>query len=158
MHFDDLALLFRYGSVVALLYFQFANDWLVTAWAAVIFVLFGLALLLNRSMFLHQGILLTVGTCAAASCTIFSAQVISAAATGPEDISCLVRLWPFYWHACHLLFGCAMRRKQQTLKIRWLGALVRHPEQFMFFAPVLLLTLDARAEDARWHGDSRMGH
>jgi hypothetical protein len=36
---------------------------LVTAWAVVVLVLFGMALLLKRSMFLHQGILLNVGAC-----------------------------------------------------------------------------------------------
>ncbi len=52
------------GTVVALLYFQFANEWLVTAWAAVVFVLFGMALWLDRPIFLHQALLLTVGVCA----------------------------------------------------------------------------------------------
>jgi hypothetical protein len=33
------------------------------------------------------------------------------------------------------------RQKGQTSRIPWVGAIIRHPEQFMFFAPVLLLTL-----------------
>ena len=33
------------------------------------------------------------------------------------------------------------RYKTQPISNRWIGALVRRPEQFMFFAPVLLLTL-----------------
>jgi hypothetical protein len=51
------------GTVVALLYFQFANEWLVTAWAAVVFVLFAMALWLDRPIFLHQALLLTLGAC-----------------------------------------------------------------------------------------------
>jgi uncharacterized membrane protein len=38
-------------------------------------------------------------------------------------------------------FRLRERSKQQTLRFRWLAALVHRPEQFMFFAPVLLLTL-----------------
>src|SRR5260370_25952876 len=53
LHFDDLLGYGGTGSIVALLYFQFANDWLVTAWAVVVFVLFVMALLLTCSIFLH---------------------------------------------------------------------------------------------------------
>jgi hypothetical protein len=50
--------------------------------------------------------------------------------------------------AIAVLFACLPfafrlrdRHKAQPFSNRWLGALVRHPEQSMFFAPVLLLTL-----------------
>jgi hypothetical protein len=33
------------------------------------------------------------------------------------------------------------RARVQSPTNRWMGAVLRHPEQFMFFAPVLLLTL-----------------
>jgi hypothetical protein len=61
--FDMLLAYLGTGTVVALLYFQFANEWLVTAWAAVVFVLFGFALWLDRPIFQHQALLLTVGAC-----------------------------------------------------------------------------------------------
>src|SRR6266481_7458192 len=57
LHFDDLLGYVGTGSIVALLYFQFANDWLVTTWAVVVFVLCGLALFLDRPIFLHQALL-----------------------------------------------------------------------------------------------------
>src|SRR5207245_6315980 len=60
LRFDMLLAYLGTGTVVALLYSQFANDWLVTAWASVVFVLFVLALSLHRPIFLHQALLLTV--------------------------------------------------------------------------------------------------
>lgn len=60
LHFDMLVAYLGTGTVTAFLYFQFANEWLVTAWAIVVFALFGLALWLNRPIFLHQALLLTL--------------------------------------------------------------------------------------------------
>jgi len=141
LHFDDLVCYLGTGSVVALLYFQIANDWLVTAWAAVAFVLFGVALLLDRSIFLHQGVLLTLGTCARGILhNLFGASYFSGGDwTGryfvlASAVAVLLACLPF-------AFRLRERGKQQTLRFRWLAALVRHPEQFMFFAPVFLLTL-----------------
>jgi hypothetical protein len=141
LHFDDLICYLGTASVVALLYFQFANDWLVTAWAAVVFVLFGVALLLDRSIFLYQAILLTIGTCIRAIMhNLFGASYFSGGDwTGRyfvlgSAVAVLLACLPF-------AFRLRDHSKQQTLRIRWLAALVRHPEQFMFFAPVVLLTL-----------------
>ena len=141
LHFDDLLAYIGTGSVVALLYFQFANDWLVTAWAVIIFALFGAALLLNRSIFLHQGILLTVGTCARGVMhNLFGASYFSGGDwTGRyfvlgSAVAVMLACLPF-------AFRLRDRAKAQVSSNRWIGAVVRHPEQFMFFAPVLLFTL-----------------
>jgi predicted membrane protein DUF2339 len=141
LHFDDLLGYVGTGSIVALLYFQFANDWLVTAWAAAIFVLFGLALLLKRSIFLHQGILLSVGACVRGIMhNLFGASYFSGGDwTGRyfvlgSAVAVMLACLPF-------AFRLRDRAKTEGPTNRWIGALVRHPEQFMFFAPVLLLTL-----------------
>jgi hypothetical protein len=141
LHFDDLLGYVGTGSIVALLYFQFANDWLVTAWAVVIFALFGVALLLNRAMFLHQGIILTVGTCVRGVMhNLFGASYFSGGDwTGRyfvlgSAVAVMLACLPF-------AFRLRDRDKTEAPTNRWIGALVRHPEQFMFFAPVLLLTL-----------------
>ena len=141
LHFDDLICYLGTASVVALLYFQFANDWLVTAWAVIVFILFGSALLLDGSIFLYQGILLTVGTCARGIMhNLFGASYFSGGDwTGRyfvlgSAVAVLLACLPF-------AFRLRERNKQQTLRFRWLAALVHRPEQFMFFAPVLLLTL-----------------
>jgi len=141
LHFDGLLGYIGTGSVVALLYIQFANDWLVTAWAAVVLALLGVALLLNRSIFLHQGILLTLGACARGVMhTLFGASYFSGGDwTGRyfvlgSAVAVLLACLPF-------AFRLRDRYKTQPISNRWIGALVRRPEQFMFFAPVLLLTL-----------------
>jgi hypothetical protein len=141
LRFDGLICYLGTASVAAVLYFQLANDWLVTAWAGVVFVLFGVALLLDRSIFLHQSILLTLGTCVRGIMyNLFGASYFSGRDwTGRyfvlgSAVAVLLACLPF-------AFRLRDRNKEQTHSIRWLGVLVRHPEQFMFFAPVLLLTL-----------------
>lgn len=141
LYFDALLGYLGTGSVVALLYFQFANDWLVTAWSAVIFILFGTALLLNRPIFLHQGILLTLGACIRGVMhNLFGASYFSGGDwTGRyfvlgSAVAVMLACLP-------LAFRLRDRYKAQPLSNGWAGALVRHPEQFMFFAPVLLLTV-----------------
>ncbi|HEY6370249.1 MAG TPA: DUF2339 domain-containing protein [Candidatus Sulfotelmatobacter sp.] len=139
-HFDILLAYLGTGTVVALLYFQFANEWLVTAWAAVVFVLFGLALWLDRPLFLIQSLLLTaaVGTRGVMH-NLFGASYFTGGDwTGRyfvlgSAIALLLACLPFafQWRD----------RYRNKLSDDSFGALMRHPEQFMFFAPVALLTL-----------------
>jgi len=146
LYFDVLMGYMGTGSVVALLYFQYANDWLATAWAVVVFVLLGLALLLNRSILQHQGLLLTLGTCTRGVMhNLFGASYFSGGDwTGRYFV---------LGSAVAVLFAClpfafrlrdrykAELASNRSSSYRWIAVLVRHPEQFMFFAPVLLLTL-----------------
>jgi len=141
LHIDALLGYLGTATVIALLYFQFPNDWLVTAWAVTVFVLLGVALILDEAIFLHQGILLTVATCVRGIMhNLFGVSYF----TGGD------------WTGRYLVLGSAVgvlllclpfafrlrdRQKGQALRIPWTGAIIRHPEQFMFFAPVLLLTL-----------------
>jgi Predicted membrane protein (DUF2339) len=140
VHFDTLLAYLGTGTVVALLYFQFANEWVVTALAVVVFLLFGVALALDRRIFLHQALLLTLGTCARGVMhNLFGTSYF----TGTDWIGRIQVLGC----AIALLFACLPfafqwrdRHKAEPAS-NWLGAVVRHPEQFMFFAPTLLLTL-----------------
>jgi len=139
-HFDILLAYLGTGTVVALLYFQFSNEWLVTAWAVVVFVLFGLALGLDRPIFLHQALLLTLGTCTRGVMhNLFGASYFTGSGwTGryvvlSSAIAVLLACLPF-------AFRWRDHEKAQPSG-NWIGAVVRHPEQLMFFAPVLLLTL-----------------
>jgi len=139
--FDVLLAYLGTGTVVALLYFQFPNDWLVTAWAVVVFALLGLALVLNRTIFLQQGLLLTFGACVRGIMhNLFGASYFSGGDwTGRyfvlgSAVTVLLACLPF-------AFRLRDRCKTQPFSNRWVGALVGHPQQFMFFAPVVLLTL-----------------
>jgi hypothetical protein len=140
LHFDMLLAFLGTGTVVALLYFQFANEWLVTAWAVVVFALFGLALWLNRPIFLYQALLLTLGTCARGVMhNLFGGSYFTGGDwTGRyfvlgSGIAVLLACLPF-------AFLWRDRYKTHSTSGR-IGSPVRHPEQFMFFAPVALLTL-----------------
>ena len=141
LYFDVLLAYIGTGTVVALLYFQFPNDWLATAWAAVVFVLFAAALALKQSIFLYQGLLLTLGTCVrGVMYNLFGASYFSGRDwTGRyvvlgSAIAVLLACLPF-------AFRLRDRYRAQPPSKAWLGALVRRPEQFMFFAPIALLTL-----------------
>jgi hypothetical protein len=140
LHFDMLLAYLGTGTVVALLYFQFPNEWLVTAWAAVVFVLFGLALWLDRPLFLIQSLLLTAAVCTRGVMhNLFGASYFTGGDwTGRyfvlgSAIALLLACLPFafQWRD----------RYRNKLSDNWFGALMRHPEQFMFFAPIALLTL-----------------
>ncbi len=140
LHFDVLLAYLGTGSIVALLYFQWPNEWLVTAWAAVVFVLFGVALLLSRPIFLHQALLLTAGACTRGVMhNLFGASYFNAGDwTGRyfvlgSAIAALLACLPF-------AFRWRDRYRGQPSG-NWIEALVRRPEQLMFFAPVVLLTL-----------------
>ena len=139
LHFDALIAYLGTGSIVALLYFQFASDWVVTAWSVVILSLFGIALLLDRPVFLHQALLLTLGTCGRSLAhNLFGASYFSGGDwTGRYVVlgsAIAVML------AC-LPFAFRLRSRYKVPSNRWAEALVRRPEQVMFFVPVLLLTL-----------------
>lgn len=140
LRFDMLLVYLGTGSVTALLYFQFPNEWLVTVWAALAFALFGVALLLDRPIFLHQALLLTVGTSSRGLLhNLFGASYFTAGDwTGRffvlgSAIAILLACLPF-------AFRWRERHKAEPAK-GWIAAIVRHPEQFMFFAPVVLLTI-----------------
>jgi hypothetical protein len=140
LHFDMLLAYLGTGTVVALLYFQFANEWVVSAFAVVVFILFGLALWLNRPIFLHQALLLTLGACSRGVMhNLFGASYF----TGTDWLGRISVLGS----AIAVLLACLPfayrwrdRYKSQSSS-NWIGAVIRHPEQFMFFAPVILLTL-----------------
>jgi predicted membrane protein DUF2339 len=141
LHFDVLLAYLGTGSVVAVLYFQFPNDWLVTAWAVAVFILFAVTPLLDRTIFLYQGIMLTLGACGRGVMhNLFGASYFSGDEwTGRyfvlgSAVAVLLACLPF-------AFRLRDRYKAQAFSNRWIGIVVRHPEQFMFFAPVLLLTL-----------------
>jgi uncharacterized membrane protein len=141
LHFDALLCYLGTASVMAFLYFQFQGDWLVTAWALCAFVLLQVALLLDRSIFLHQGILVTIATCVRGVMhNLFGASYFTGGDwTGRYvvlglAVAILLASLPF-------AFRLRDRQKEQASRIPWISAIVRHPEQVMFFAPIFLLTL-----------------
>jgi len=140
LHFDALLACLGTGSLVALLYFQFADVWVATAWAVVVFALLGVSLGIDRPIFLYQGLLLTIGVCARGIAhNLFGASYFTAGDwTGRYGVlgSAIAVLF-----AC-LPFAFRLRdRYRDRPSRRWIGEVIKHPEQLLFFAPVLLLTI-----------------
>jgi hypothetical protein len=140
LHFDMLLAYLGTGTVVALVYFQFANEWLVTAWAVVVFALFGFSLWLDRPIFLHQALLLTLGACSRGVMhNLFGASYF----TGTDwlgRISVLASAIAVLLACLPFAYRWRDRCKSQPRR-NWIAAIACHPEQFMFFAPIALLTL-----------------
>ncbi len=159
LHFDELLACLGTGSIVALLYFEFTHVWVVTAWAVVAFILLGVSLWLerpttnlgsdapkanrlqtHRPIFLYQGLLLAVGACARGIVhNLFGASYFTAGTwTGRYAV---------LGSAVAVLFLClpfAFRlrdRYRDKPAGRWISPIIRHPEQILFFAPVILLTI-----------------
>ena len=140
LRFDNLLAYLGTGTVAAFLYFQFAGEWIVTALAVLVLVLFGLSLVLNRRLFLDQALLLTVGTCTRGVMhNLFGASYFSSGAwTGRffvlgSAIAALFACLPF-------AFRWRDRLRSQPSH-NWIGAILRRPEQCMFFSSVFLLTV-----------------
>jgi Predicted membrane protein (DUF2339) len=142
--FDAFVAYLGTATVVALLYFQFQPEWVVTAYAATVLALFGAAWALGRPIFLHQGILLTLGTFARGT----AHNLFGAGYFGDGD-----------WKGRYFIVGSAVAILLATLFFafplrgryaappnasRWrkvVSALVTRPEQLQFFAPIILLTI-----------------
>jgi hypothetical protein len=141
--FDAFVAYLGTATLAALFYFQFEPEWVVTAYAAIAFALFAAALLLDRPIFLHQGILLTLGTLARGMAhNLFGSGYF----TGST------------WNGRFLVVGSAVAILLATLAFafplrgryaapanasRWkkvVSALVARPEQLQFFTSFLLLT------------------
>ncbi len=143
LHFDVLLAYLGTASIVALFYFQFSVEWVVVAWAALVFVLLGASLALDKPIFLHQGLLLTLGVFGRG----ISHNLFGGTYFGNGD-----------WTGDYLVVSCASAillaslffafRLRDHFKpatnssgiARLLQEAVRRPEQLQFFVPVTLLT------------------
>jgi hypothetical protein len=141
--FDSFVAYLGTATLAALFYFQFQDEWVVTAFAALAFALFVAAWALDRPIFLHQGILLTLGTFARGMAhNLFGGSYLA----GDN------------WKGRYFIVGSAVAILLATLFFafrlrgrhaappnasRWrkvASALVARPEQLQFFIPIILLT------------------
>jgi hypothetical protein len=143
LHFDALLAYLGTATIVALFYFQFPIEWVVTSWAAVVFTLLGAALILDRPLFLHQGLLLTVLVLARG----MEHNLFGAGYFGEGD-----------WQGRYFVLGSAaaillaslffafrLRERYKVPQnanpwIRRLAVIATRPEQVEFFVPIILLT------------------
>jgi hypothetical protein len=140
----DVLAYFGTGSVVALAYFQIKPEWVVAPWAALVLSLMALSLILKRSIFLQQATLLTVAIVARALAhNLFGESYFVAGSwSGRFEVLSITSLLLL----ATLPFAFRLRANfdapEQTRGVRKLfAAISSHPEQLLFFAPVLLITL-----------------
>ena len=132
-------------AVAGLVRFELHSDWVAAGWAAMVVVLLAVALRSGSDMFLHQGLLL--GAAVLFRTIFFNFELPRYYSPGLWTLPALT-----VGAACGLLllalpFGFRLRKKQaeaaDRTKSRFAAlraALVRRPEQLLFFVPVGLLT------------------
>jgi hypothetical protein len=143
LHFDVLLAYLGTASIVALFYFQFSVERVVTAWAALAFALLGASLALDKPIFLHQGLLLTLGVFGRG----ISHNLFGGTYFGGSDWAgdYLVISAASAILLASLFFAFRLRDHFQpatnsTGIARLLQETVRRPEQLQFFVPITLLT------------------
>jgi hypothetical protein len=143
LHFDALLAYLGTATIVALFYFQFPIEWVVTSWAAVVFALLGAALLLDRPLFLHQGLLLTVLVLARGMAhNLFGAGYFD---EGDWQGRYFVLSSAAAILLVSLFFAFRLRGRYKVPQnanpwIRPLAVIATRPEQVEFFVPIILLT------------------
>jgi hypothetical protein len=144
LHFDVLVVYLGTAALVALFYYQFPIEWVVTSWAALVFVLLGVALALDKAVFLHQGLLLTLGVLfRGMTHNLFGGSYFG---TGDWKGDYLVVSSTAAILLASLFFAFQLRgRFQPAPNTGWLAQLahaaIRRPEQLPFFVPAILITV-----------------
>jgi hypothetical protein len=142
-HFDVLLAYLGTATVVALFYFQFPIEWVVTSWAAVVFALLGAALLLGRPLFLHQGLLLTVAVLGRGMAhNLFGASYFTAGDWQGDYFvlsSAAAILLASLFFAFRLRGRYALPQNVSPWTKR-LAVIASRPEQVVFFVPIILVT------------------
>ncbi|HTW81835.1 MAG TPA: DUF2339 domain-containing protein [Terracidiphilus sp.] len=139
---SNLIAYFGAGTVVALLYYQLAPEWIIVGWALVVVALMTASLVLDKEVFLEQTALLTAGTVVRGLAhNIFgSSYFVSAGWHGKFSVLSLTSALLFA--ALPIAFQIRSRyrdRPRGSLLVRYLAA--RRPDQTLFFAPLLLIVV-----------------
>lgn len=143
LHFDVLIAYLGTAAVAALFYYQFPMEWVVTSWAAVVFSLLGASLALDKPVFLHQGLLLTLGVLfRGLTHNLFGGSYFGA---GDWKGDYFVVSSAAAILLASLFFAFRLRDRFQPAPgssriVQLLQAAVRRPEQLQFFVPVILVT------------------
>src|ERR1700687_2508253 len=143
LHFDALLAYLGTATIVALFRFQFPLEWVVTSWAALVFALLGAALLLDRPLFLYQGLFLTVGVLARGMAhNLFGAGYFSGGDWQGRYLvlsSAAVILLASMFFAFRLRGRFSLSQNMNPW-LRPLAIIASRPEQVEFFVPIILLT------------------
>ena len=142
-HFDVLLAYLGTATVMALFYFQFPIEWVVTSWAAVVIALLGAALLLDRPLFLHQGLLLTVAVLGRGMVhNLFGGSYFTGGDWQGDYLvlsSAAVILLASLYFAFRLRGRFSLPQNANPW-VKGLAVIASRPEQVVFFVPIILVT------------------
>jgi Predicted membrane protein (DUF2339) len=136
---SDILAYFGTVSIASLLYYQTAAEWIVVAWAILAVVLVIAALLLDKEVFLEQAVLLVVGLVGRGLAhNIFGGSYFAAGGWRGNFLvlsltaALLLSALPVAFHLRQRYASCSGRSLRAFA--------LRYPEQFLFFAPVVLVS------------------
>jgi hypothetical protein len=136
---SDLLAYFGAVSIASLLYYQMAAEWIVVAWAIMAVILFLATLFLDKEVFLEQAALLAVGIVVRglAHNIYGSSYFVADGWRGNFMVlsltaALLLSALPVAFHLRKRYASCS----GHSLRI----LAVKYPEQFLFFAPVVLVS------------------
>ena len=128
--------------VVLLLRFEVPLDWIAAAWSATTFTLVALAWKTQKRVFLHQALLLSLGVLFRGVLHNLYERSYFTAPSKLVSSACLMAAVAFLFTS--LIFAFKLRRKPIGEERPWLARvgnlLDAHPEQVLFFVPLVLLT------------------
>jgi uncharacterized membrane protein len=130
-------------TIVLMLRFEPPLDWVASAWAAAAFVLMALAWWSQRRVFAHQAMLLSVGVLFRGVLhNLYERSYFTPVSPIRSNLSTISAVAFLF---ASLFFAFKLRRQAgEDEKTTWLvraGRLLdAHPEQVLFFAPLILLT------------------
>lgn len=137
----DLIAYLGTASVVALVYFQVPAEWIVLAWAILVVLLMTASLLFNKELFLHQGELLTIGIVARGLAHNIYGGSYFTREGWRGSIGVLSLTLGILLLSLPIAFRLRSRYAEEISTNRLIRTLaLRWPEQFLFFAPVLLMS------------------
>ena len=152
--FDSFLAYLGTATLAALFYFQFPPEWVVVPYATVTLALFAVAWALDRPIFLHQGILLTLGTFARGMAhNLFGGGYFNQG-TWQGRYIVVGSASAILFATLYFAFALRGRYAPSLNASRWkkiTSALVARPEQLQFFVPVILIaTMFALKMQAEW--------
>ena len=132
------------ATLAALFYFQFDPEWVVVSYAALAFALFAAAWALQREVFLHQGLLVTLGVFARGMAhNLFGSSYFTGADWRGRYLVLTIAVAIL---VAALFFAFRLREAYKTWphatqRGRIVAALVGRPELVLFFTSVILVTV-----------------
>jgi len=143
-HIDVIVGCLGTAAVAALLRYQFIGEWVVTAWAALVLVLFAAAYFLRKDLFLYQGMVMTaLAFTRGVAHNLFGSSYFSEGDWKGRYVVVGAAVTLFL---ASLIFAFPLRKRtaglgSTTLTRRILSVVARRPEQLQFFAAAVLLWL-----------------